>query len=162
MSIRPDRRRFLLATAAVGIVGIALVEGQQSPVAVYNAEQAAAGRAAYQATCAACHQPDLSGRNEAPPLAGGNFQSTWRTRSTRDLFEYMQSTMPPAGTSLTADQYLAITAFILQSNGAPAGAQALTPTTAVAIGTIAGATAAPAPSQNAAAGGRGAGGQRGG
>ena len=97
MIIRADARRSLLVLAAVGAVGIALVEGQQAPVAVYSTEQAAAGRAAYQTTCAACHQPDLSGRNEAPTLAGGNFQSTWRTRSTRDLFEYMQSTMPPAG-----------------------------------------------------------------
>ena len=42
-----------------------------------------------------------------------------------DLFEYIQSTMPPTGENLSAAQYLAVTAFILQANGAPAGAQAL-------------------------------------
>jgi alcohol dehydrogenase (cytochrome c) len=118
-------------------LGIALVAGQQPPSAVYTADQAAAGRAAYQANCASCHMPDLAGRSEAPPLAGANFMNGWRSRTTRDLFELIQSTMPPDGSNLTADQYLAIAAFILGSNGASAGAQPLTPTTAVAIGSIA-------------------------
>jgi alcohol dehydrogenase (cytochrome c) len=96
--------------------------------------QANAGRALYQANCASCHVSDLSGRNEAPPLAGGTFLNTWRNRTARDLFEYMQATMPPNGPSLSADQSLAITSFILQSNGMPAGSQLLTPTTAVLIG----------------------------
>jgi alcohol dehydrogenase (cytochrome c) len=87
--------------------------------------------------------PDLTGRNEAPPLAGANFTNTWRTRSTRDLFEFMSTTMPPDAPSLPADQYLAITAFILQSNGATPGAQAFTPTTAVTIGSAIAAGADP-------------------
>jgi len=115
----------------------AVLAGQQPPTSVFTAAQADAGRAAYQASCAGCHMPDLTGRNEAPPLAGANFMNTWRTRSTRDLFEYMSATMPPDAPSLAADQYLAITAFILQSNGATPGAQAFTPTTGVAIGSIA-------------------------
>src|SRR5207244_2016922 len=47
------------------------------------------------------------------------------------------STMPPTSENLSPDQYLAVTAFILQSNGAQAGSQALTPTTAVPIGAAA-------------------------
>jgi alcohol dehydrogenase (cytochrome c) len=85
---------------------------------------------------------DLAGRNEAPQLAGNNFMNTWRSRTTRDLFEFIQSTMPPTGETLSADQYLAVTAFILQANGAAAGAQTLTPTTTVAIGTVASGAAA--------------------
>ena len=80
--------------------------------------------------------PDLAGRNEAPPLAGGTFLNAWRSRSTKDLFDYMSATMPPNAASLGADQYAAITAFILQSNGAPAGTQAFTPTTALAIESV--------------------------
>src|SRR5437764_14508451 len=45
--------------------------------------------------------------------------------------------MPPAGENLTTDQYLGVTAFILQTSDGIAGAQALTPTTAVPIGTAA-------------------------
>jgi alcohol dehydrogenase (cytochrome c) len=119
------------------VCGIALVTGQPTPARVFTAEQAAAGGAVYQANCASCHLPDLAGRNEAPQLAGGNFMSTWRARSTRDLFEYIQSTMPPTGGNIGEDQYLAVTAYILQANGAPAGTQSLTPTTAVPVGRVA-------------------------
>jgi PQQ-dependent dehydrogenase (methanol/ethanol family) len=116
---------------------ITIVTAQQTPTAVFTAEQAAAGRTVYQASCASCHLPDLAGRNEAPQLAGNNFMSTWRTRSTRDLFEYIQSSMPPDGTNLGTEQYLAVTTFILQSNGAPAGSQPFTPTTTAPIGSVA-------------------------
>src|SRR5256885_12360965 len=118
-------------------IGRARAAGQQPPPSVYTAAQATAGRAVYQASCASCHLPDLVGRNEAPQLAGNNFMNTWRARSTRDLFEFIQSTMPPTGENLSADQDLAVTAFILQSNGAAAGTQALTPTTSAPIGTVA-------------------------
>src|SRR5262245_348070 len=144
-------------------VAIAIAAATAQTVGVYTAAQATAGRTAYQANCASCHVDNLSGRNEAPPLAGGSFMNTWRSRTTRDLFEYMQATMPPNAPSLTTDQYLAITSFILQSNGMPAGSQPLTPTTAVPIrdgGTSAGAAIVPAP--GAATPQRGQRGQRGG
>src|ERR671938_1174664 len=89
------------------VIAIATLIGQQPP-GIYTAEQATAGAAAYKAACASCHMPDLGGRNEAPPLAGGTFLNAWRTRTTRDLVEYMQATMPPNAPSLAADQYLAI------------------------------------------------------
>ena len=72
----------LVALAIAAAMGIALLAGQPAQTGVFTAEQAAAGRAAYQTTCAGCHMPDLGGRNEAPQLAGSNFMSTWRTRST--------------------------------------------------------------------------------
>jgi alcohol dehydrogenase (cytochrome c) len=123
------------ASAVAACLGIALVAGQP-PTGVFTAEQASAGATLYQANCASCHLPDLAGRNEAPQLAGVNFMNVWRSRSTRDLFEFMQSTMPPTGGSISADQYLAMTAFILQANGARPGSQAFTPTTAVPIGGV--------------------------
>src|SRR5215218_5223895 len=115
------RHAFAVAalTAAVPLA-VALVSGQQPPQAVYSADQAAAGRGVYQANCASCHLPDLVGRNEAPQLAGNNFLNTWRSRTTRDLFEFTQSTMPPSGETLSADQYLGVVSYILQANGAPA------------------------------------------
>ncbi len=133
-------------------LGIAIVAGQQPPLlpepqdrseqsraaaGVFTAAQAASGRGIYQASCASCHLPDLAGRNEAPQLAGNNFMNTWRARTTRDLFELIQATMPPAAASLTEDQYLAVAVFLLQANGAPAGATAFAPTTAVLIGSVA-------------------------
>ena len=142
-------------------VGIANLSGQPPPAAVFTADQAAAGRTAYQANCASCHLADLAGRNEAPPLAGVNFLNTWRNRTARDLFEYIQSTMPPQAASLPSDQYLSIVAFILQSNGASAGAQPFTGSVAVRIGTLSPGSGSVAPT-SAAARGAGAAGQRGG
>src|SRR4051794_726501 len=103
--------RSVALTIAIA-AAIAVVTAQQASTAVFTAPQAADGRTVYQASCASCHLPDMAGRNEAPQLAGGNFMSTWRTRSTRDLFEYIQSTMPPTGANLGAEQYLAVTAYI--------------------------------------------------
>ncbi|MGE3492365.1 MAG: PQQ-binding-like beta-propeller repeat protein [Vicinamibacterales bacterium] len=119
--------------------------------AAFTAAQASAGQASYQANCASCHVADLAGRNEAPALAGSNFMNTWRGRTTRDLIEYMQATMPPGRPSLAPDDYVNISAFILRANGAAAGPQPLLASTATAIGSIAtGQRAAAAPASAAA------------
>jgi PQQ-dependent dehydrogenase (methanol/ethanol family) len=125
-----------LRFAGAAIALTMTIRAQPPAASVFTADQAAAGRTAYQANCASCHLPDLSGRNEAPQLAGSNFMTAWRTRTTKDLFDYVQ-TMPPNAPGLDAGQYLAITTFLLQANGATPGPQPFTPTTAVAIGTVA-------------------------
>jgi alcohol dehydrogenase (cytochrome c) len=113
--------------------------------AVYTAAQAADGMAAYQANCASCHLPDLAGRNEAPQLAGGNFMLTWKNRTTADLIRYMQATMPPANRGgLSEEAYTAMSAFVLQANGAAAGERALALGTPVRIGSVANGTMPPA------------------
>src|SRR5258708_5934733 len=133
------RRSVLSAAVLLGTLplGMAIVAGQPAPASVFTADQASSGSAVYAASCASCHMPDLAGRNEAPQLAGNNFMNTWRTRSTKDLVDFIQSTMPPTGENLGAQQYLAVTAYILQANGARAGATPLTAATAVPIGSVA-------------------------
>lgn len=158
-------RSTLLATAAAAMA-LAVAGAAQQPAtppaagapgpATITAAQAAAGRDAYQARCASCHLPDLGGRNEASPLVGRAFMTAWRERSTKDLFDYIRTSMPPGGATLGADEYLAITAFVLRSNGAATGTTALTATTAVPIGSIAtgvapSTTAAPAQAAGAPA-----------
>src|SRR5580704_5145051 len=106
--------------------------------ASFTAEQAAAGRAAYQTNCASCHLPDLAGRNEAPALAGSNFFNHWAERSTGDLLDLIQSSMPPGAAGRLGQQtYVEITAYILESNGATAGTQPLTAAGSEEIGSIA-------------------------
>ena len=83
----------------------------------YTAEQAAAGKVEYAKNCASCHMPDLSGNNEVPPLAGAAFKSTWGSRSTKDLLDYMSASMPYGGPSLSGESYVSIAAYILQYNG---------------------------------------------
>ena len=142
---------FVLSASVVG-----RTVGQAPPSAVFTREQAAAGASVYAASCASCHLPDLAGRNEAPQLAGVNFMNSWRNRSTRELLEFIQATMPPDAPSLSADQYASVGAFILQANGAAPGAQALSVSTTVAIGSLASGSL---PSPASVAGARGAAGR---
>ena len=150
--------------ASLGLVwafvsGAVVVAGEQSPgqtPAVFTSEQASVGRDAYREHCAECHMPDLSGNEDAPPLGGPNFVSTWKTRSTKELVEYMSSTMPAgAPQPLEPKLYVAITAHILQSNGGTAGSEPFTATTDVVIGQViaarssaAAASTAPSPSRD--------------
>lgn len=120
---------FVLLGSAATFAG-----GVQSP-AMFTAAQVEAGQATFLAQCAACHGRDLSG-SEAPPLAGSSFFSAWKSQSTQYLFKYVQE-MPPGGPYLSPEQYLGVVAFILQQNGAPAGAQPLTAATDVPIGSVA-------------------------
>jgi alcohol dehydrogenase (cytochrome c) len=114
----------------------ASIVGQQPLPAAFTTEQAEAGRTVYAASCAGCHLPDLGGRNEAAPLAGPNFLNSWRDKTVRELYEYISTTMPPTGQKLPSSDYLAVTAFILQSNRAQAGAQALSAANTTSIGAL--------------------------
>ena len=65
----------LMAAAAAMAGGVVLMGGGQQPTpGPFTAEQATAGRTAYQGTCAVCHGADLTGAG-APELtrtfAGG-------------------------------------------------------------------------------------------
>src|SRR5712692_9791823 len=162
----PDVHHRLLILLAI-ISSSLVLSGQQGPApGRYTAAQAAAGRTAYQAQCSSCHLPELKGSGDAAPLAGSEFIDAWGRRSPRELLSFMQLTMPPARPGgLSQEDYINIAAFILQSNGAPAGNQPLTAATEAAINSLATgqapAAAAPAQGQRggapATAGGQGRG-----
>jgi PQQ-dependent dehydrogenase (methanol/ethanol family) len=140
----------LIRTLAIPVcIGALTAAAQQGPDA---------GRTAYQANCSTCHGPELAGRNEAPQLAGNNFLSAWGSRTVQDLTTYIRTTMPPgAPGSLTPKTSADIVAFLLESNGAPAGRQPLANTvirTAASAGVSAGGV-------GAGRGARGGGGGRG-
>ena len=132
-------RRTILAVAAAGVAvalagaGSGVVAGQTGPASVFTAEQATAGKAAYGRSCAACHMPDLGGTPDAPPLAGSRFLDTWRARTTKELLDFMSGTMPPGGSSMKADTYAEILAYVLQSNGALPGATRFEPSTVLPL-----------------------------
>ncbi len=133
-----------LTGAASALLGVAIAAAQRRGNTVYTADQATIGQAAFQTTCARCHQADLRGSNEAPPLVGANFMSAWRGRSTNDLFNKIVTSMPVDNPgSLPEEAVTSIVAFILRSNGAPAGAQRFTVATAVPIGQVATGVAPP-------------------
>src|SRR5262245_39097793 len=105
------RKNTALLAAFAGLVASSvLLTGQQPAGGPYTAEQAAAGKTAYEMNCAACHGSDLMG---APPLAGEGFIGGWRTRSTRDMYGLIRTTMPadnPGGLSETV--YANIVSYI--------------------------------------------------
>jgi S-disulfanyl-L-cysteine oxidoreductase SoxD len=151
--------RLVVTAIAVAVWGCLVVTGQQqaqSP-AVYSLDQAAAGKTAYESSCGKCHLEGLTGRHgdpgevppasslsdnmqktlaqfggKTPPLVGSGFMAKWKT--TRDLSLRVKSAagaFPPENSN--EETYLKVTAYILQSNGARSGTQALTADTAVPI-----------------------------
>src|SRR5580698_1324159 len=133
------RLKFVAPAILSSAIFVALLTGQQ-PAATgpYTQAQAEAGRTAFQAYCASCHGADLGGRNDASQLAGSLFMGSWGGRTTKDLVGFMQGAMPPGNAGgLGETTYLNIAAFILDSNSARPGTQALTAATSVGIGSIA-------------------------
>ena len=126
MVLRRVRTVFVLA-------GIVLAAGSQAQSAsksvwdgVFSPEQAARGEAQYIARCAACHGATLGGTGEAPGLNGGEFVSHYDQLTIADLFDRVRTTMPQNDPgSMTRDEYADIVAFLLKSNGFPAGTAAL-------------------------------------
>jgi PQQ-dependent dehydrogenase (methanol/ethanol family) len=150
--MRGLKASLLLAGTCAAAFGVWITAAQPQPAntSVFTADQAIIGQTAYQTTCARCHQPDLRGAMDAPPLIGANFFNAWRGRSTGDLYNKVISSMPADNPgSLPEQAVTSIVAYILRQNGAAAGAQAFSPTTAVQIGQVA--TGAAPPAQQAAA-----------
>jgi alcohol dehydrogenase (cytochrome c) len=145
------RARLFVTTFAMIALGAMSARAQQTARPdSFIAEQATTGRTNYMAMCAPCHMPDLKGSNEALPLSGLGFASVWRSRTTRDLFERISTSMPPGKAGLIPEQdVLSLVAFILQSNGARPGTKALTVAAAIPIGELVSGEA-PAVAQQAA------------
>jgi len=129
-----------------GLVHTSLLFAAASPLSAFaqngpfTEQQAAAGRSSYLANCVGCHQADLRGSNEARPLVGPDFMGTWGPRTAQELVSFLGVTMPPppaAPGSLGTQSYVNLAAFLLQANGATAGAAPLTASTAVSIGNVA-------------------------
>jgi mono/diheme cytochrome c family protein len=150
-------KKLLVTATAFAGCGFLLLSGQPAvPPVVFTAAQAAAGRTAYQSSCAKCHTDTLVGRDgtgeipeflrdyrgKIPPLAGANaafepFLMKWGTRTTKDLSRRVKDAMgafPPK--DLSEETYLDLTAYILQTNGARPGTQALTSATSVEIRSV--------------------------
>jgi mono/diheme cytochrome c family protein len=130
---------------------------------VFTAAQAEAGRAAAMKTCAQCHTPSLQGRvgnpgenpplgslsgefqdfvsnsrrgqnvGKVPPLLGPVFMSHWEAKTTKDLAASITGTAKAFFPGTDDQTALAITAYILQLNGAKSGSQELSASTAVEI-----------------------------
>ena len=87
------------------------------------------GRSVYARDCASCHGSRLTD-GDASPVAGPQFAGKWSSpsRSLDELFTLIRTKMPSGGLegSLSLEDYLAVTAYLLERNGMPVGASPLT------------------------------------
>jgi cytochrome c5 len=115
--------RSVVALTATLVCGVGL-RAQDTPriwQGLYTTAQAERGKAVFNTTCLRCHGEDLGG-NTAPALKGDRFQSSWGGDVIESLFTKVRDTMPPNfGTILDDQVKLDIVAYILQTNGFPAG-----------------------------------------
>lgn len=89
---------------------------------IFTEAQAERGRAAYEAHCAECHGEGLGGGEMAPGLTGVAFRFRWRGLTVADIYDSVESTMPPEEPATLGDRtYIDVVAFLLSANGYPAG-----------------------------------------
>lgn len=134
------RFRFSVAclVCAIGLIGAMArtnAQGLATPEGkiwkgVYTSAQATEGEANYGAMCGRCHANDLgggqTGASYAPALGGEKFLGAWESRTAGRLFRTIRDTMPRGNPGSLSDQNAAeIVAFILKTNGFPAGSTAL-------------------------------------
>ena len=120
-------RQLLLVAAALCVARAPFAIAQATKPALYTDAQATAGAAVYVSSCAACHGTQLEGV-AAPALKGAAFgeMATAQSLTAATLLDVIANTMPQSDPgSLKPDEFAAVTAYILQQNGYPAGATAL-------------------------------------
>lgn len=89
---------------------------------IFTDAQAERGRVVYGEHCAECHGEELRGGEMAPGLTGVAFRFRWRGLNVADIFESIESTMPPEEPETLGDRaYIDVVAFLLSANGYPAG-----------------------------------------
>ena len=106
----------------------ALLQGASatSSDGVYTEAQARRGQEKYAQVCSNCHLPDLSGADQAPGLAGGEFLDRWEGQTVGDLADRIRTTMPQDDMgSLNIQMSADLTAYLLQVNKFPAGQKEL-------------------------------------
>ena len=121
------KTRLLIALAGAalfGATGAVIAQSSAHSIwdGVYTTAQAVRGKAAYSQNCARCHGSALEGNDEIPALAGAHLMVDFDGQTAGDLVHRIQTTMPMDNPgSLNAATVADIAAFILQSNGLPAG-----------------------------------------
>lgn len=100
----------------------------------FTADQAAAGKTAYNANCAVCHGSTLTNGTFGTPLAGAYFEGAWSGQTAKALYEYFQTMPPSSPGSLDSDTYADIMAYVFEVNGYRPGDVALPSDAAVLEG----------------------------
>ena len=132
------RKRTVTSATIIFCAAVAVTVAQDTPARktvrepAYTAAQADRGAKVYEANCVTCHLPNLDGSANpdagarGAPLVGTRFVQDFGESKVSALFNKMKRDMPSGrpGT-LTDQEYLDATAFVLQRNNFPAGATEL-------------------------------------
>jgi mono/diheme cytochrome c family protein len=119
---------------SIGVTLVAQAPGTTKTTkdGIYTAEQSARGEAVYKGKCSSCHGDDLTGGGIAPALAGDAFFEQWSEKKLSELSSEIKDSMPADKPgSLTPDETADVLAYVLKSNGLPAGAAPLSNDAAV-------------------------------
>lgn len=107
------------AGLVIVVLGISATTAQAKSVGAYTSEQASRGAAVYTQYCAVCHGANLQGE-AGTPLMGRTFLQAYGAGTAAQLYDFLSRQMPlDAPGSLSRQQYLDVTAFILERNGLP-------------------------------------------
>ncbi len=126
--------RFWIRSALAAVLGATVSAAFAVPAgaatAYYTKAQATAGAAVYSASCQQCHGVNLQGQS-GPSLSGAAFRSyVGKSGTASSLFDFISRQMPADHPgSLTQQEYLNVTAFLLSRNGYAAGRDPLTMST---------------------------------
>ena len=116
-------RGLLIVCGGVFVVTAAVAaQGATVRDRIYTDEQADRGKGTYDAKCASCHDGGTMG----PELWGDAFLTSWENKALAEFFTRVKMTMPEdAPGSLSPKDVLDVIAYVLKTNGFPAGDNAL-------------------------------------
>lgn len=109
--------------AAAGDQGAAAAgdQGAAAAAPATAADQVAMGAKVWSDSCAVCHGDKGQGKKKSPPVVGKKAIKAMKkakAKSAADLYGFIKAKMPKDDPgSLTDEQYLAVTAWVLKQNG---------------------------------------------
>lgn len=115
-----------LGLTVLALAGVAAAGRAQTPPppeltlrdSAYTVAQAARGDTTFHTVCASCHA--------LGQFTGPKFLAAWEGGTAYQLFDLIRTQMPQDNPgSLSQEQYLAVTAYLFQLNGFPAGSHPL-------------------------------------
>src|SRR6266404_6297933 len=115
--VRPMRLMLLV----IALLTASFAGAQTKSGGGYTSAQASHGATVYTQSCVSCHGANLQGES-APALTGQIFRQAYGSGTAAQLYDFISRQMPqdkPA--SLSQQQYLDVTAYILSRNGFAAG-----------------------------------------